>query len=74
MCLFDLEDDIQTLSILVRPSSLEQIKKSLQEDDDVVKCHCFKLILNLLKRAFDSEAKNEFDNMSGGFFSAAASN
>ena len=59
MCLFDLENDVTILSILVRPSSLEQIKKSLQEDDDSVKTNCFKLLRNILTRAFDSDPSGE---------------
>ena len=73
MCLYDLEKDVQILSIMVKPSSLVQIKKTIQEDDDTAKNNCYKLLLNLLSRAFDSEPGSDF-GASGGFYSAASSN
>ena len=69
-CLFELPDDPQILSIMTRPSSLEQIKSFLQIDDENVKTNCFKLLHNLLCRTFDKPAENDWSSVSSaGMFS-----
>lgn len=55
-CLTSLPRDAQILSVMTRPSSLEQIKQFMQIDDDTVKANCFGLLLHLLERTFDKNA------------------
>jgi len=60
----DLPNDAQILSIMTRPSSLEQLKQFLQIDDDTVKVNCFKLLHHIMCRTFDKEVTPDFTSMS----------
>ena len=57
------------LSILTRPSSLEQIKEFLQIDDDAVKVNCFTLLRHILSRIFDPVQTDSWSSLSSGNFS-----
>ena len=61
-CLTELPDDAQILSVMTRPSNLEQIKQFLQIDDENVKATCFRLLQHLLKRTFAENSSGEAED------------
>lgn len=72
-CLLDLPEDAQILSVMTRPSSLEQIKSMLQIEDEDVKLNCFKLLHNMLCRSFDTPEPTDWQSASSSAFGRESS-